>query len=122
MRERAKDLVTLLLDGIMKVGYEKMGKRFVFEEVDLSHTMSSMRSIWKGTSGAGKKICRELEVGKLDLSFTVTSSRSVASLYLMKSLVSLHLDHCSSLKKTKKVFSLLLQKGVVPSLEVLSVV
>jgi len=106
----------------MKVGVKILDKRLIFTEVDLSHTISSMRAIWKGKNGLGKKICRELEVTHLNLSFTVTSSRSVASLYLMKNLTTLYLDHCSSLKKTKRVFSLLMQKGVVPALETLSVV
>lgn len=130
-------------------------KRFVFHDVDLSHTMASMRCIWKGRDGTGQKITRELEVSlianvifdfffsfskkkvhSLNLSFTVTSSRSIASLFLMKNLTELHLDHCSSLKKSKhffqliaphhstgeKLFSILMQKDTVPSLEVLSVV
>jgi hypothetical protein len=65
--------------------------------------MASMRAIWKGRNGQSKKICRELEVVILNLSFTVTSSRSVASLYLMKNLTSLYLDHCTSLKKSKQI-------------------
>eukprot|EP01118_Nematostelium_gracile_P005229 TRINITY_DN1636_c0_g1_i4.p1 TRINITY_DN1636_c0_g1~~TRINITY_DN1636_c0_g1_i4.p1 ORF type:complete len:446 (-),score=66.16 TRINITY_DN1636_c0_g1_i4:73-1233(-) len=122
MREKAKEVVTNILDCLMKVAYDVLEWRLVFQEVDLSHTISSMRSIWKGRNGEDKKICRELEIVKLNLSFTVTSSRSVASLYLMTNLTELYLDHCSSLKKTSKVFSLLLKNGSVPSLELLSVV
>jgi len=102
MRERATDIVSNILDALMRIGWEKMEKRFSFTDVDLSHTMSSMRAIWKGVNGKNQKISRELEIIKLDLCFTVTSSRSVASLYQMKNLQELYIDHCSSLKKRQR--------------------
>jgi hypothetical protein len=100
-----------------------LGQRFVFSEVNLSGTLSSMRAIFNGTNGRGQLIRRETEVEVLNLSKTQTTARSLLSLHRLSNLRTLYLDHCLSLKKSgKDVFSLLSKKSPIPNLEELSVV
>jgi len=120
-REAAKDIVVKTLNTLMELGWSMFKLVFCFQEIDLSHTIASMRAIFGGTDGTGAKTTREEELVKLNLSFTVTSSRSITTLHFMKCLRFLYLDHCNSLKSTNVFSALLLQKPV-QNLEVLSVV
>jgi len=124
-REDARTIVVRVLDMLMQVGHS-YGIRFVFTEVDLSHTDCSMRAIFNGVDGLGNPIGREKEVEILDLSYTRTSSRSLKNFCKASNLKVLLLDHCLNLKRDKHkvethVFSLLVEYKI-PMLEVLSVV
>lgn len=121
-RNKVMKLVSNLMDKVMDVAYEKFSIRAIFSDVDLTSTQGSMRSIFYGKF-LGKKIARETEVEKLNLSKTRTSFRSIICLHLLSNLRELYLDYCVSLQKAgKDVFSYLLLKDPISKLEILSVV
>lgn len=114
----------MVLDTVFQTG-QKFGYRFAFTEVDLSHTASSTRyfslfshlipsSIFGGSDSQGNKVRREKEVNKkniftlkkkkievLNLSWTQTSSRSLANFHKATKLSVLILDHCERLRRNK---------------------
>jgi len=89
-----------LLDTVSHAG-DRYGIKFIVSEIDLSHTVSSTRSIFGGTDRHGKNIHREKDVEVLNLSFTQTSSRSLKNFCKASNLRILLLDHCERLRRNK---------------------
>jgi hypothetical protein len=122
-REHARELVVNCLDSITAIAWREYGLRVTFAELCLARTEGSMRAVFQGTSGTGQTMHRETEVQVLDLSHTRTSPRSLLSLHRLTNLRELYLDYCPSIQKSgKHVFSLLVKKDPIPTLECLSVV
>lgn len=122
-REHARELVVNCLDAITAIAWREYGLRVTFAEISLARTEGSMRAVFQGTSGTGQTMHRETEVQVLDLSHTRTSPRSLLSLHRLVNLRELYLEYCPSIQKSgKHVFSLLVKKDPIPSLECLSVV
>eukprot|EP01129_Flabellula_baltica_P003629 TRINITY_DN13384_c0_g1_i1.p1 TRINITY_DN13384_c0_g1~~TRINITY_DN13384_c0_g1_i1.p1 ORF type:complete len:569 (+),score=76.95 TRINITY_DN13384_c0_g1_i1:568-2274(+) len=120
-RDHSRNTVWKLLDTITEFG-EINEIEFVFTEIDLSLTDSSMRSIFGGES-FGRAINRETLLETLNLSHTHTSARSLLSLHNMVNLREIYLDYCPDIEKFgKNIFKLLASRDPIPNLELLSVI
>jgi len=91
-------------------------------KVDLSNTEASMRTVFNGTC-AGRPVHREIEIENLNLTHTKTSPQALGSLYRLRNLVELNLDHCDAIiSQGRQAFNALNKDDPIPNLELLSVV
>ena len=101
LRGKVANIISKILNKMLIIGHS-YGIRFVFNEINLSQTEASMRSIFNGEDWKGNIIYREREVSILHLSHTQTSTKSLQNLSKLVRLEYLYLDDCPFGTKVKR--------------------
>jgi hypothetical protein len=99
-RERGKDILKAVFNALLKCCHlSPFNLRLLFPHINLAHTEASMRGVFFGRNAFGQKISRQKEIVTLNLAFTNTSSRAVATMWQLSNLQELYLDSCKSLQR-----------------------